>query len=432
MFPSFFTAGIEAAKQFRSWNNAMQRKNFKKWYESKNPHPMGFVWDDWTEEDWSGKSIDDIPGYREYLNRFETSGGDDGRPEWMRLGYPSYEAYAAAMQGSTGGSDTAPVDPVTGFPTGPIRFASSEPSVHDFTGIYGQREIPMAADGGRIGYAGGGITDLRQGYFLGKLVKKAGRALKKVAKSPIGRMGLMALGGWGLNQWKPGFFDKGIFAKDSFLAPLLRKNIGTKKTPAWGGFNPWKLGILGMSAYPLVAGMGKEEDEDFTDTDLYKSWLARKQGWDTQFAPVGDEANFQRMRLYSADGGRIGYAKGGNDDEEDHRSAALSAMYRPGAQEGGLMDMGGMEKDYRNEGGFVPIGGQERADDVPARLSKNEFVFTADAVRNAGGGDIDKGAEIMENLMENLEQGGKVSEESQGLEGARNMFATSQRLEGVL
>ncbi len=137
--------------------------------------------------------------------------------------------------------------------------------------------------------------------------------------------------------------------------------------------------------------------------------------------------------MMAAQGGRIGYAEGG-DDEEDHRSAALSAMYglRKNAQEGGLMDLGGMEKDYRNEGGFVPIGGQERADDVPARLSKNEFVFTADAVRNAGGGDIDKGAEIMENLMENLENGGKVSEESQGLEGARNMFATSQRLEGVL
>ena len=102
------------------------------------------------------------------------------------------------------------------------------------------------------------------------------------------------------------------------------------------------------------------------------------------------------------------------------------------AQEGGMMDMGGMEKDYRNEGGFVPIGGQERADDVPARLSKNEFVFTADAVRNAGGGDIDKGAEIMENMMENLEQGGKVSKASQGLSGAREMFATSQRLEEVL
>ena len=105
---------------------------------------------------------------------------------------------------------------------------------------------------------------------------------------------------------------------------------------------------------------------------------------------------------------------------------------RIGAQEGGLMDLGGMEKDYRNEGGFVPIGGQERADDVPARLSKNEFVFTADAVRSAGGGNIDKGAEVMENVMEHLEQGGQISQESQGLEGARNMFATAQRLEGVM
>ena len=99
------------------------------------------------------------------------------------------------------------------------------------------------------------------------------------------------------------------------------------------------------------------------------------------------------------------------------------------AQEGGLMNLGGMEKDYRQEGGFVPIGGREKADDVPARLSKNEFVFTADAVRAAGGGDIDAGAEVMENLMENLEAGGKVSEESQGLEGAREMFANAQQLE---
>ena len=97
-----------------------------------------------------------------------------------------------------------------------------------------------------------------------------------------------------------------------------------------------------------------------------------------------------------------------------------------------MIDLGGQEKDYRETGGFVDLGGKERADDVPARLSKNEFVFTADAVRNAGGGDIDKGAEIMENMMENLEAGGKVSEESQGLRGAREMFATQQRLGEVL
>jgi hypothetical protein len=102
---------------------------------------------------------------------------------------------------------------------------------------------------------------------------------------------------------------------------------------------------------------------------------------------------------------------------------------RIGADEGGLMNLGGMEKDYRQEGGFVPLGGEEKADDVPARLSKNEFVFTADAVRNAGGGDVDAGAEVMENLMEHLEAGGEVSEDSQGLEGARGMFANAQQLE---
>jgi hypothetical protein len=102
------------------------------------------------------------------------------------------------------------------------------------------------------------------------------------------------------------------------------------------------------------------------------------------------------------------------------------------AQEGGLMDLGGMEKDYRNEGGFVPIGKKEKADDVPARLSVNEFVFTADAVRGAGGGDIDKGAEIMENVMKNLEKGGRISEESQGLQGAREMFEVSERLSEVV
>ena len=97
--------------------------------------------------------------------------------------------------------------------------------------------------------------------------------------------------------------------------------------------------------------------------------------------------------------------------------------------EGGIMDLGGMEKDYRAEGGFVPIGGKERADDVPARLSKNEFVFTADAVRNAGGGDIDAGAEVMQNMMDNLESGGQISEESQG-GGGEEMISEEEMVEG--
>ena len=70
--------------------------------------------------------------------------------------------------------------------------------------------------------------------------------------------------------------------------------------------------------------------------------------------------------------------------------------------EGGMLDFGGKEMDLRG-GGFVPIGKKEKADDVPARLSKNEFVMTADAVRAAGGGSVNKGAQRMYNLMNNLE-----------------------------
>jgi len=75
---------------------------------------------------------------------------------------------------------------------------------------------------------------------------------------------------------------------------------------------------------------------------------------------------------------------------------------RIGAQEGGLMSLGGNEMDLRG-GGFVPIGEYEKKDDVPARLSKNEFVFTADAVRAAGGGNVDAGADKMYNTMKQLE-----------------------------
>jgi len=81
---------------------------------------------------------------------------------------------------------------------------------------------------------------------------------------------------------------------------------------------------------------------------------------------------------------------------------AVDITTRQGAATGGLMDLGGYEKDYRM-GGFVPLGKKEKADDVPARLSKNEFVFTADAVRAAGGGSVDKGAQKMYDTMKRLE-----------------------------
>jgi hypothetical protein len=159
-------------------------------------------------------------------------------------------------------------------------------------------------------------------------------------------------------------------------------------------------GSLGAGAYTAMAPI-----EGLDDTT--SEWDEDKAKWDAYYANLGGSYRVPDEYIKSAQGGRIG------------------------RQEGGLMDLGGMEKDYRDDGGFVPLGGEEKADDVPARLSKNEFVFTADAVRNAGGGDIDRGAEVMENVMKNLEAGGQVSEESQG-QGAQEMFEVSERLSEVV
>ena len=170
-------------------------------------------------------------------------------------------------------------------------------------------------------------------------------------------------------------------------------------------------------------------EDEFMDLQEALPDLISKSGGD----PVTMAANGGLMT------GVPGYGKEPGTNQFDYPSGGEEV--RVGKQEGGIMetevaeetmpmlDMGGKEKDYRETGGFVEMGRKERADDVPARLSKNEFVFTADAVRNAGGGDIDKGAEVMENLMSNLEQGGEVSEDSQGLEGAQAMYDQQQMLQ---
>jgi hypothetical protein len=68
-----------------------------------------------------------------------------------------------------------------------------------------------------------------------------------------------------------------------------------------------------------------------------------------------------------------------------------------------MLEGGVPEIDYRQSGGFVPMGKKEKADDVPAMLSKNEFVMTADAVRGMGDGNVEKGAQRMYDQMRQLE-----------------------------
>ena len=400
----------------------------------------------------------------------------------------------------------------------------------------------------------------RQMYGLGSIVRKAVRGVKKVAKSPLGKAAIAGAIGFGIpGTGFGGLLGRGagsmfgpansIFGKSGGIGGLLPRlfaNPTTAQMKLQGlekGFFPSMFGKMSTGqkiftglgatalAAPFLSGGPEEvveEAEDQIDVDAIKQsardFYMGKGGKNLSFMPKKQyvDENFYAQQS-AADGGRIGYAMGGNTDDEDEvvrmtagqrimpRATFLnmgggagqaqaeqmlmaefvkyknqggdlsfeqfvkavmqqqgqptmaadggsvpdstvpgyttpagynkfdytSGGVRVGKQEGGIMeaeasemiDMGGMEKDYRNEGGFVAMGGKERADDVPARLSKNEFVFTADAVRNAGGGDIDKGAEVMENLMSNLEQGGEISEESQGLEGAQAMYDQQQMLQ---
>ena len=291
----------------------------------------------------------------------------------------------------------------------------------------------------------GGLMTLeepRQGYFLGKIVRKAKNVVKKVVKSPLGKVALGAaaanfaplLFGKGTLLSQAGGFSgiPGLLAKSKFgqafgstgklstLGDLFRvggeAGAGVSVPRILAG-----LGIGSAIAAPFLMGGEEEEIDEGIPVSGIQPMVAgiRDQARNFYRDPAAAAASglffmpqkqFVQPSFYAADGG-------------------LADIPREGYAEGGLMDLGGMEKDYR-EGGFVPLGAEERADDVPARLSKNEFVFTADAVRNAGGGDIDKGAEVMQNMMDNLEAGGTISEESQGEENpAQAMFDQAQMLE---
>jgi len=388
----------------------------------------------------------------------------------------------------------------------------------------------------------------RQLYGLGSLVKKITRPIKKIFKSPIGKAAMLGLGAYGLG----GGFGAGGFKFGNlpgfgslFGGKTLPPSMGFKSKGLLGGLKGlFSKGSIGKGAMALGLGGGlasmlakqpEEEDDEYIDRiRTLKPYLEKYYKNVNPTASDEDLEEFLTTNLSeygeggAKDGGLIGYAEGGEVDEEEiadqetitedvptptgmeklqetltevakvlyratpvgaamftydeakkiydglpdiskemiHRIGKTVAMMTPlgmasagakglatllkagmeegeaqdmlghrekrkrkaakkdkvgdlidqgasfeeavdittrqGAATGGLMDLGGYEKDYRM-GGFVPLGKKEKADDVPARLSKNEFVFTADAVRAAGGGSVDKGAQKMYDTMKQLE-----------------------------
>ena len=125
-------------------------------------------------------------------------------------------------------------------------------------------------------------------------------------------------------------------------------------------------------------------------------WMNRDNKMREEYEEDKRKHKVKEQKTMVADGGRIGLALGSEDTAQ---AASLLGNLPLRQNSAGITEL-----DLRETGGFIPpVGVKEKADDVPAMLSNNEFVWTADAVRAAGGGSVNKGAQILHDQMKQLE-----------------------------
>jgi hypothetical protein len=275
---------------------------------------------------------------------------------------PSYSGYATAGNGL--GSGYANDVGITNLPE------NKEEEERRLGGInYESKLKQRLADGGRIGYASGGKTFTDYLKNLGMDIEALDidsllimqRAFERDEGEPVmSDREESAYGGrMGYNEGTP---EMGMMAS----APDLTDSI-----------NELALELFGKPIELLTP----------EEMDLLR-----------------DEAE-RLSTKYMANGGmiRTGFAMGSKPEQNAIQAAGIE----------GLMlnqnPAGVTELDLRETGGFIPpVGAKEKADDIPAMLANNEFVFTADAVRGMGDGDVNEGAQRMYDMMKKLEKGGRV------------------------
>ena len=183
----------------------------------------------------------------------------------------------------------------------------------------------------------------------------------------------------------------------SYGSETLSKGTEAFQNIAGGAGDTADLINLGKAYTPGVIGAAGEQ--------AYNAAIDANKKYQDELAAMGQTVATNRQQ--QIDYIRSAMITAGFNEDEIVSAITRSGFAGGGKAEYGLMSlkMGGtpVEMDLRAKGGFVPIGRKERADDVPARLSKNEFVFTAKAVKNAGNGDIRKGAKRMYQIMNQLE-----------------------------
>ena len=303
-------------------------------------------------------------------------------------------------------------------------------------------------------YQQGGIMQVapRQGYFLGKLVKSIGKGVKKIVKSPVGKAALL-IGGAGLAGFGPAAGLRGsalgqaLFGGATKMLPaniikgaaVTKPGIFSKAASMFGNLSTGtKLGLGGAFASYLMSTGASEEEVEEIKRDKGKLSIYLKDYFTKLNPNASDEEVDEFVATNTSEyavGGRVGFSDGKNmkmasapdpadslndlsqmlfgknlDELTDEEYDALQEKARDTLAAGGMPtgimrtnQAGTIERDYRDEGGFVPVGIKEKADDVPAMLSKNEFVMTADAVRGMGNGSIEKGAQRLYDQMKRLE-----------------------------
>ena len=296
------------------------------------------------------------------------------------------------------------------------------------------------ADGGRVGYQEGGFTDYLSNPLYQSFLQSPFYDSKVASSQVITPITLPS--GQILNLPNAGVADQfkrylditpqqrpddlGLPGQENLREETLEEamNRGEKFFDPIGGFqvNPLTGGRMGTGIDPnFIAQRAMQAEQDAAArTKPYVSSNQMYMPGVTRSTVISSPYQTMKQDLLMREGS---VQTGGTSRSASEGSTGISPLFAinrliqaeqdaaarvtPRMADGGLMNlrMGGMpaEMDLRAKGGFVPIGRKERADDVPARLSKNEFVFTAKAVRNAGGGDVRKGAKRMYQIMNQLE-----------------------------
>ena len=329
-----------------------------------------------------------------------------------------------ALSGLTGpASAAANIDPSTGLPIDSITGTITQPSIGSLeSNLLQGYKVPISTPGitGTITQPSSFFSPTEYGSALSKAIptglesdissmvgtgKYAPFTLDKATLDPAAGAGSQIYNP-GVVQTEPNIFQKGITSVQDFGTKLMSDPIGTIGSGVKSAYD-YASQNKGEALLAATAALGALTPQQPGEPD--SSYEQRKAEYDAEvaryitqygggtklyspsfYAMEGAVDPFAGRSTYAAMGGRIGYEGGSMPMGEPRRN-----------------QVGIMELDYRKEGGFVPpIGIKEKADDIPAMLSNNEFVFTANAVRNAGGGNVNKGAERMYGLMKQLEAGG--------------------------